>query len=190
MVAHKRSCVPFFTRSGQGPLVDSGNLSSIWQALQQSWRARFIKEEQDKANFGNLFLSGKKAKTSTDTSISANDINDYFCSVACEIVSNQLSISSRPVVNPIRVDSPVSFCFEQISESVVLKLISNLEVRKATGHDGISCRIIRLFKNFIAKPISVLINKSLSTYVVPSAWKRVVYTDQTRPDQTRQNWWV
>ena len=49
----------------------------------------------------------------------------------------------------------------EVSEQDVIDIISTLNVDKAAGHDIISNRMLLAVKNEIAKPLSMLFNRSL-----------------------------
>lgn len=53
-----------------------------------------------------------------------------------------------------------------------MKQIDNLSIDKATGEDHISCKLLKMTKNVIAESLCDIINKSLSTGVVPREWKK------------------
>ena len=59
-----------------------------------------------------------------------------------------------------------------ITRDFVLKQIDNLSLDKATGEDHISCKLLKMTKNVIAESLCDIINKSLSTGVVPREWKK------------------
>ena len=64
-----------------------------------------------------------------------------------------------------------NFKFEKVSETFVLKTIKQLKSGKASGLDNISPRLLKNSAEVIAKPLTRLINASLSQGAVPRAWK-------------------
>ena len=58
-----------------------------------------------------------------------------------------------------------------IDESFVYKHISNINAKKATGVDNISSKLLHYAKPVIAKPISDLVNLSLSSATFPDSLK-------------------
>jgi hypothetical protein len=52
--------------------------------------------------------------------------------------------------------------FHDIKEDFIIKQINKINIKKATGRDGISAKILKIAKPVIAKPISELVNKSIS----------------------------
>jgi hypothetical protein len=54
--------------------------------------------------------------------------------------------------------------FKHVSEEFVTKQINKLNVKKATGHDGISPKILKMAQQEITNPITKLVNKSIDSY--------------------------
>ena len=61
--------------------------------------------------------------------------------------------------------------FQPITEDFVSKRISKINVKKATGIDGISPKLLHHAKPMIVKPITDLVNLSLSTSTFPNSLK-------------------
>ena len=55
--------------------------------------------------------------------------------------------------------------FTSIDESFVTKQIYKMNSKKATGHDGLSVKMIKLAETIITKPLTKLINKSIENSV-------------------------
>ena len=64
------------------------------------------------------------------------------------------------------------FALHPVTLEFVIKEIEHLSQDKATGEDGISCKMLKLSKHVIAQSLTDIINMSLITGVVPCAWKR------------------
>lgn len=76
------------------------------------------------------------------------------------------SFCSKNVVVP-----DVHFRFTQISVDKVVHQLLHLGVRKATGSDSVSAFFLKAVACEIAKPLTLIFNKSLNTGLVLSAWK-------------------
>jgi hypothetical protein len=61
--------------------------------------------------------------------------------------------------------------FHDITEDFIIKQINKINIKKATGRDGISAKILKIAKLVIAKPISELVNKSISLGKFPEKLK-------------------
>ena len=53
----------------------------------------------------------------------------------------------------------------------VLRELSKLKVTKASGPDGITARLSKDAAPVIAKPITYLVNFTISTGLIPTEWK-------------------
>ena len=51
------------------------------------------------------------------------------------------------------------------------KELAKLKLIKATGLDGLRARLLRDAAPVIARPITYLVNLTISTVVIPSEWK-------------------
>ncbi len=127
-------------------------------------------------------LKSKQKVQSVDVNISASDLNHYFLSITKSFTSDLRDSSDPTIYLQFLKDTPL-FEFTHIDESEVLSVINNLNVEKATGFDMIPAVVIKNFSTFIVKPISVIINRSLDSGIVPDIWKRAIIT----PIQKKRN---
>jgi hypothetical protein len=67
--------------------------------------------------------------------------------------------------------------FKPVSSDLVSKQINKLNIKKATGYDGISPKILKLSKPCIVEPINFFINKCIDESIFPDKLK----TAQVRP---------
>ena len=64
-----------------------------------------------------------------------------------------------------------TFEITKIKSSEVLKLLKKVNISKATGHDKISNKILKIGAPFIYKSLTDLFNLSITTNVFPCDWK-------------------
>ena len=57
--------------------------------------------------------------------------------------------------------------FSQISEDAVMEVLNNLKQKLSCGHDGISSRLLKASKNVIYKPLTLIINQTLTSGIFP-----------------------
>ena len=74
-----------------------------------------------------------------------------------------------PVVLTPRVVQ--NFVLQKVSTNFVFKELSKLKVTKAFGPDGITARLLKDAAPVIAKPITYLVNLTISTGLIPAEWK-------------------
>jgi hypothetical protein len=62
---------------------------------------------------------------------------------------------------------------KHVSEEFVNKQINQLNVKKATGHNGISPKILKMAQQEITNPITKLVNKSIDSSIFPADLKQL-----------------
>ena len=104
----------------------------------------------------------------------AEAFNDFFISNASKITKDLLRNPSQPGMDEGKNAGLFHSQFDLtlITRDFVLKQIDNLSIDKAIGEDHISCKLLKMTKNIIAESLCDIINKSLSTGVVPRKWKK------------------
>ena len=68
-------------------------------------------------------------------------------------------------------DCTNKFVFEKVTTDKVKKIINNINIKKATGADGIPAKIIKCSKSIIAPQITSIINMSIDQSVSPDKIK-------------------
>ena len=64
-----------------------------------------------------------------------------------------------------------NFVLQKLSTTFVLKELSKLKATKALCTDGITARLLEDVAPVIAKPITYLVNLTISTGLIPTGWK-------------------
>ena len=55
------------------------------------------------------------------------------------------------------------FCFTQIEQSIITNIIHKLKNKSNHGYDNISNKLLKRASDIIVKPLTLIINQSLST---------------------------
>ena len=76
------------------------------------------------------------------------------------------------VTNILKDTKRENFTFSHITETEALKVIKDLNVKKATGTDAIPAKIIKLSGDILAPPFARLFNKCVDTSTFPDIAKR------------------
>lgn len=103
--------------------------------------------------------------------------NNFFVNMAKNIGDQNIKIDkTHPSINAINekysnATKSHQLILKPIDESFVSKRISNINAKKATGVDNISPKLLHYAKPVIAKPISDLVNLSLSSATFPDSLK-------------------
>ena len=76
---------------------------------------------------------------------------------------------NHPSIQAIKTNKPNTntdtLTFKPVTSTFVDKQINKLNIKKASGFDGISAKMIKLAKPVVTGPITSLINKSIETSI-------------------------
>ena len=109
----------------------------------------------------------------------ANHFNNFFSTVAENIGKDTVyEPSDHPSLIEIRKqnDCTNKFVFEKVTTDKVEKIINNINIKKATGADGIPAKIIKCSKSIIAPQITSILNMSIDQSVFPDKLKKAQVT--------------
>ena len=79
------------------------------------------------------------------------------------------SNASLPNILTPRVSE--DFVIQEVSTNFVRQELKKLKTKKSTGLDGIPVRLLKNAASEVAKPLAYLINLTIQTGEIPSAWK-------------------
>ena len=102
----------------------------------------------------------------------ADTFNAFFVQVGQKLA--QRFVSSKECELPNYSGEPLQFV--DIEEEFVQKQLSTLCINKATGLDGLSSRLLREGAAHIAKPLTHIMNLTISTGIIPTEWKQAIVT--------------
>ena len=68
-------------------------------------------------------------------------------------------------------DLGLHFSLQPVDVKDVLQVLSNLKPKTSCGLDGISSEMLKMCKEEIAGPLTLIVNRSICSGVFPSAWK-------------------
>ena len=104
----------------------------------------------------------------------ANHFNNFFSTVAENIGKD----TDHPSLIEIKKqnDCTNKFVFEKVTTDKVEKIINNINIKKATGADGIPAKIIKCSKSSIAPQITSILNMSIDQSVFPDKLKKAQVT--------------
>ena len=109
----------------------------------------------------------------TDSTEIANCFNEYFANIG-----RKWSEKIDPAINTndncqsyLTEPTNAQFKFNDVSEKEVLKIIDSLKNKATYGTDDISNKLLKSIKNEICKPLTLIINQSLTTGIFPNAFK-------------------
>ena len=105
-------------------------------------------------------------KIVSDFTEKTNLFNDFFATQCTPISNNSILPSAISFKAQSRLSS-VNFEKEDIR-----KMIRNLNVNKACGHDNVSIRILKICDSVSAEPLPLIYKNWISSGVFPDIWKR------------------
>ena len=97
-----------------------------------------------------------------------SEIFNSFFADQCFPISNGRVLPSELV---LWTDSTISSC--HFTKDGILRIINNLDPNKAHGHDEISIRMLKKYKDSICRPLNIVIKTCLRTGKFPLEWKKV-----------------
>ena len=131
-----------------------------------------LTETQDPKTMWKILKEIMPNKKTTDAlrtgSLSALKFNHFFTSIAGKLCERfRLSTFIKPQTP--RVNN--KFSIEEVNEKFVFDELKRLKSKKATGLDGMSARLLKDAALVIAKPITYIINLTISTSEIPPELK-------------------
>ena len=109
----------------------------------------------------------------TDSTEITNCFNEYFANIG-----RKFHEKIDPAINTndnyhsyLTEPTNTQFKFNYVSEKEVLKIIDSLKNKASYGTDEISNKLLKSIKNEICKPLTLIINQSLTTGIFPNAFK-------------------
>ncbi len=142
-----------------------------------------------------LFGIGHKNHKINEINGSTNDkdmakvINNVFADVGSNLAKEipdsllELDLTFKGEYDP--------FMFDVMTELDIGELLDNMSVNKSTGIDGVPIGFLQMARNLLVKLIINIMNKSLTTMIVPDGWKKACITplykagDRTEPGNYR-----
>jgi len=111
----------------------------------------------------------------SDVSLTCEDFNRHFVSVAQKTISDLPSVDICPLSYITSVDVPAMHLTE-VDVLEISELILKLDSHKAMGVDAIPTRFIKASPVSMAALLVRLINKSISSSTFPDCWKAAIVT--------------
>ena len=104
----------------------------------------------------------------------ANIFNDFF-TLQCTPLNNS---SVLPAKVTFKTQSRLnSICFE---EDDILRIIRNLNVDKAHGHDNISMRMLKICDSVVVEPLSLIFKSCIDSGIFPNYGRNLISFQPTK----------
>jgi len=101
----------------------------------------------------------------------ANGFNEFFNKIGPNLASTIDPPENIDFTQYLDEPSPLSFKFENVTESQVIRVIDKLPPKASAGIDGLSIRLLKEIKMEISKPVTIIVNQAINTGVFPDLLK-------------------
>lgn len=109
-------------------------------------------------------------KTITQPQDICNAFCDYFTNVGPDFAS-RIGKSKYDHKHYMRKRNAQSMFMNPTDPEEIFRLISNLKPKSSSGHDNISSKLLKILSHQLKIPISIIINKSITSGIFPNAFK-------------------
>ena len=104
-----------------------------------------------------------------DKNVIANQFNIFFLISVAQTIPN---VDTHKTVNSYLINKTSSaFKFKLVTEEDIFKTISKLDSKNSTGYDQISSDLLKRINEYIHKPLTLIVNQSLSSGIFPNKLK-------------------
>ena len=142
----------------------SNNIKQTWTEINI-----MLNKAKNKVKIPDYFkLDGKKIYDKRET---ANKCNSFFTNIGPSLANNIKKVTDKRYSDYLTLKPEVNLNFKPITETVVDKIITNLNSKTSFGHDGISTLVFKSIKNIIIKPLTIIINQTLKKGIFPKKLK-------------------
>ena len=101
----------------------------------------------------------------------ADQFNDYFATIGSSLSNKITTDNVLPYENYLDNPTEHIFSFTRVTEQTTLYMINNLPNKKSCGNDNISNQFLKKIKHIIFRPLTLIINQSLTSGVFPDKYK-------------------
>ena len=163
-----RNRVSSATRRQRRPIISALliRVGTITKLFGERWKKFYL--EKRKAASPNISIGGT---LNSDKNRIADSFNKYFTSSVIRMLESVWTWTSGSRASPTPSRHYPDFKFAEVSEAYVRSQLRGLKPCKAVGLDNIPARLLVDSADIVAIPLTVIINISLQSGVVPSEWK-------------------
>ena len=139
-----------------------------------------------------ILVNNKKIRDEKEI---ADYFNNYFTDIGLNITSKIDTNAKYPFQHYLRTPTISKFNLQNTNADEILSVINKLLTKTSSGHDHISCKILKEIKDIISEPLALLTNQVFNTSiflaklklakVTPLYKKKVTYFLSKITDQYR-----
>ena len=115
----------------------------------------------------------------TDEADIAEIFNTFFIQKIQDIKENIDQSQAQDPTTKLKEDlkdKNLKFSLRQVSEEKVLRTIKSMKSKRSSGADELSQEQMILGAEEIVKPLTIIINRSISEGIFPESWKKAIVT--------------
>ena len=102
----------------------------------------------------------------------ANQFNEFFVNIGSKLAQTIPNVDTQKTVNSYLTNKTSSaFKFKLITEEDIFKIISKLDSKNSACYDQISSNLLKRINEYIHKPLTLIVNQSLSSGIFPNKLK-------------------
>ena len=138
--------------------------------IKKQWSTinEMLNKKRNKNKFPDYFkIDGQNI---SDDNVIANSFNNFFTNIGTKL-SSEIEMSNTSFKHYLKNPSLQNFEFQLINEDTTLKIIDRLQPKDTCDADGLSTNILKMIKNEISEPMTLLINQALQTGIFPNNLK-------------------
>ena len=117
-------------------------------------------------------VSGKDTEIKIKDKLTiANEFNNFYANIGPQLASAIDTNNKAPFDSYMTTPATTAFKFNQYTLNDTQKIIDSLKTKTSTGNDGISVQLLKVIAPGILKPLTALLNQSLTTGIFPNNLK-------------------
>ena len=97
--------------------------------------------------------------------------NNYFTDIGLNLTSKIDNTAKYPFQYYLRTPTTSKFNLQFTNANEIINVINKLPTKTSSGHDQISCKILKTIKDMISEPLALLTNQVFNTSIFPAKLK-------------------
>lgn len=110
-------------------------------------------------------------KTVSDPKSIANEFNQYFINIGPALATEIIPPENKTFKDYLNDTTCPNFEFSCVNEKTVVNAINDLKPKSSSGVDKLSNKLLKVIKDEICKPLTIIVNQCFSTGIFPDALK-------------------
>ena len=146
-------------------LTQKNDMKKTWMTINET-----LNRNKNHTNFPAQFsINGRDVTHPQDI---ADHFNIFFSNIGTNLSAN-IDINDETIAFSDYLDTPTGQCFNfnEITEDETMSIINQLKNKNSSGIDEISNKLLKAIKHEVYKPLTLIINQTLSTGIFPEGLK-------------------